>query len=120
MPLAELIHPAIIPIPAALPGIYHGREASLTLFLRGALLYAMTRPSARLCLTLACVLAPLAAARPAEAQIQPAIQWRAIGPWGGDARAFAGVPGEPQHLFLGGTDNWVFQSTDGGATWTRI
>ena len=85
----------------------------------------MTRPSARLGLTLLCTLAPLAfeslaTSRVAEAQIQPAIQWRAIGPWGGDARAFAGVPDEPQHLFLGGTDNWVFQSADGGATWTRM
>jgi photosystem II stability/assembly factor-like uncharacterized protein len=80
----------------------------------------MTRSSVRLCLTLACALASLPISRVIEAQIQPAIQWRAIGPWGGDARAFAGVPGEPQHLFLGGTDNWVFQSTDGGATWTRM
>ena len=31
------------------------------------------------------------------------MKWRSIGPYGGDARAFATVPGEPQHLYLGDT-----------------
>jgi photosystem II stability/assembly factor-like uncharacterized protein len=47
-------------------------------------------------------------------------QWRSIGPYGGDARSFAAVPGEPQHLYLGNTNNWIFESTDGGANWTRL
>jgi photosystem II stability/assembly factor-like uncharacterized protein len=47
-------------------------------------------------------------------------QWHSIGPYGGDARSFAAVPGDPQHIYLGGTDNWIFESTDGGATWTRL
>ena len=46
--------------------------------------------------------------------------WRSIGPFGGDARSFAAVPGEPQHLYLGDIDNWVFESYDGGANWTRL
>ena len=51
---------------------------------------------------------------------QTPYQWRSIGPYGGDARAFASVPGEPQHLYLGDTDNWIFESLDGGANWTRL
>jgi photosystem II stability/assembly factor-like uncharacterized protein len=46
-------------------------------------------------------------------------QWRSIGPYGGDARAFAAVPGEPDHLYLGDTNSWVFESLDGGASWKR-
>jgi photosystem II stability/assembly factor-like uncharacterized protein len=46
--------------------------------------------------------------------------WNAIGPMGGDARAFAAVPGEPHHLYLGTTNSWVYESTDGGASWHRL
>jgi photosystem II stability/assembly factor-like uncharacterized protein len=46
--------------------------------------------------------------------------WRSIGPYGGAARAFAAVPGEPGHLYLGGTDNWIFESHDSGASWSRL
>ena len=30
------------------------------------------------------------------------------------------MPGQPQHLYLGGIDNWIFESTDGGANWARL
>jgi len=53
------------------------------------------------------------------AQTHPYL-WSSIGPNGGDARSFAAVSGEPQHLYLGGTDNWIFESRDGGANWTRL
>ncbi len=46
--------------------------------------------------------------------------WRSIGPYGGDARSFAAVPGEPQHLYLGSTNSWIFESLDGGANWSRL
>jgi photosystem II stability/assembly factor-like uncharacterized protein len=46
--------------------------------------------------------------------------WRAIGPMGGDARAFAEVPGEPHHLYLGTTNSWLYESVDGGASWQRL
>jgi len=52
-------------------------------------------------------------------QTQPYL-WHSIGPYGGDARSFAAVPGEPQHIYLGDIDNWIFESRDGGATWTRL
>jgi photosystem II stability/assembly factor-like uncharacterized protein len=46
--------------------------------------------------------------------------WIAIGPMGGDARAFAAVPGEPHHLYLGSTNSWLYESVDGGASWRRL
>ena len=68
-------------------------------------------------LSLACLCVPLIAV---QSPAQSPYQWRSIGPYGGDARAFASVPGEPQHLYLGDTDNWIFESLDGGANWTRL
>jgi photosystem II stability/assembly factor-like uncharacterized protein len=56
----------------------------------------------------------------AQSQAPVAAAWQAIGPYGGDARAFAATPGQPQHVYLGGIDNWVFESTDGGAHWVRL
>ncbi|MGB9406151.1 MAG: hypothetical protein WCA89_01380, partial [Terracidiphilus sp.] len=46
--------------------------------------------------------------------------WSAIGPMGGDARAFAAVPGQPHHLYLGATNSWLYESVDGGASWHRL
>ena len=46
--------------------------------------------------------------------------WTVVGPAGGDARAFASVPGQPQHLFLGTTNSWLYESLDEGATWHRL
>ena len=72
--------------------------------------------SSTLCVCLlAAALSPLLA----FSQAQP-IVWRSIGPYGGDARSFTAVPGEPEHLYLGDIDNWVFESRDGGASWSRL
>ena len=46
--------------------------------------------------------------------------WIATGPPGGDARVFASVPGQPDHLYLGTTASWVYESTNGGANWHRL
>ncbi|MGA2047839.1 MAG: transcriptional regulator [Terracidiphilus sp.] len=46
--------------------------------------------------------------------------WSAVGPPGGDARAFAAVPGQPSHLYLGTTNSWIYESLNGGANWRRI
>jgi photosystem II stability/assembly factor-like uncharacterized protein len=46
--------------------------------------------------------------------------WIPVGPNGGDARSFAVDPGNPQHLFLGTTTSWIYQSTDGGGSWKRV
>ncbi len=48
------------------------------------------------------------------------LPWQSVGPDGGDARAFASDPGNPKHLYLGTTSSWIYQSTDGGATWKRL
>ena len=46
--------------------------------------------------------------------------WIPVGPNGGDARSFAVDPGNPQHLYLGTTTSWIYQSTDGGGSWKRL
>jgi photosystem II stability/assembly factor-like uncharacterized protein len=46
--------------------------------------------------------------------------WNAVGPDGGDARAFAAVPGQPTHLYLGTLDSWLYESVDRGASWRRL
>lgn len=46
--------------------------------------------------------------------------WSPTGPLGGDARAFASVPGQSKHLYLGTTNSWLYESLDGGATWSRL
>ncbi len=46
--------------------------------------------------------------------------WRPVGPAGGDARAFAAIPAEAGHLYLGTTDSWIYESLDEGSTWRRL
>lgn len=46
--------------------------------------------------------------------------WVSVGPEGGDARAFAYDPASPEHLYLGTTNSWIYESTDGGANWKRL
>lgn len=46
--------------------------------------------------------------------------WAAIGPDGGDARRFAYDPRDPQRIYLGTTDSWIYESKDGGASWRRL
>jgi photosystem II stability/assembly factor-like uncharacterized protein len=48
------------------------------------------------------------------------VRWDPVGPEGGDARSFAYDPGSPQHIYLGTTNSWIYQSNDGGATWKRL
>jgi photosystem II stability/assembly factor-like uncharacterized protein len=55
------------------------------------------------------------------AHILPAqAAWSPVGPAGGDARAFAAVPGQPSHLYLGTTNSWIYESVDQGANWHRL
>ena len=48
------------------------------------------------------------------------VPWVSVGPEGGDARSFAYDPANPQHIYLGTLNSWIYQSTDGGATWKRL
>ncbi|HEV2132867.1 MAG TPA: transcriptional regulator [Terracidiphilus sp.] len=54
------------------------------------------------------------AGAPAEAA------WNAVGPAGGAARAFAAEPGNPNHLYLGTTTGWIYESRDGGSSWHHL
>jgi photosystem II stability/assembly factor-like uncharacterized protein len=46
--------------------------------------------------------------------------WTPVGPAGGDARALASAPGQPNHLYLGTLDSWIYESVDQGASWSRL
>lgn len=46
--------------------------------------------------------------------------WISVGPEGGDARSFMSVPGHPEHLYLGTTNSWIYESIDRGASWIRL
>jgi photosystem II stability/assembly factor-like uncharacterized protein len=46
--------------------------------------------------------------------------WTAVGPAGGDARSFAADPSDSNHLYLGTTNSWVYESTNQGASWHRL
>lgn len=49
-----------------------------------------------------------------------AVNWFPLGPYGGDARSFAVDPHDSKHLYLGTQTGWIYQSRDGGTSWTRI
>ncbi|HWA96803.1 MAG TPA: hypothetical protein VG844_19575 [Terracidiphilus sp.] len=52
--------------------------------------------------------------------MQAQAPWSPVGPDGGDARSFAAVPGEPDHLYLGTASSWLYESTNGGESWHRL
>jgi len=60
-------------------------------------------------LLLICLLSPLWAAT-----------WYPLGPFGGDARAFAADSKDPLHLYLGTATGWIYESHNGGNSWSRI
>jgi photosystem II stability/assembly factor-like uncharacterized protein len=49
-----------------------------------------------------------------------AAQWVPLGPDGGDTRSLASDPHNPDHIFLGTSTGTIFQSKDGGKSWTRF
>jgi photosystem II stability/assembly factor-like uncharacterized protein len=49
-----------------------------------------------------------------------AVTWFPLGPYGGDARSFAADPGDSKHLYLGTANGWIYESRNGGSTWTRL
>jgi photosystem II stability/assembly factor-like uncharacterized protein len=54
------------------------------------------------------------------AEVYSQSRWIAAGPPGGDARVISSVPGQPNHLYLGTTASWIYESLDGGANWKRL
>lgn len=59
----------------------------------------------------------LAAAACSQAR---AITWFPEGPDGGDARSFAADPKDHNHIYLGSTNGWIYQTIDGGLKWSRL
>ena len=51
--------------------------------------------------------------------VQAAV-WFPLGPYGGDARAFAADPHDSKHLYLGTETGWIYETHDGGKTWERV
>jgi photosystem II stability/assembly factor-like uncharacterized protein len=49
-----------------------------------------------------------------------AVSWFPLGPYGGDARSFGVDPHDSKHLYLGTQTGWIYQSHDGGNSWTRV
>lgn len=70
--------------------------------------------AARACAISFLLIALALAALPAQ------LAWNSVGPAGGDARAFAPVPAHPNHLYLGTTDSWIYESLNGGSSWRRL
>jgi photosystem II stability/assembly factor-like uncharacterized protein len=56
-------------------------------------------------------------ALPAAAAGSP---WASSGPDGGDARRFAFAVTDPNHIYLGTTNSWIYVSSDGGSSWSRL
>ena len=46
--------------------------------------------------------------------------WSPTGPDGGDARHFAFSAHDPDRIYLGTTDGWIYVSSDGGSSWSRL
>ena len=51
---------------------------------------------------------------------QSPTSWVPVGPDGGDGRSFAADPANDQHVYLGTTNSWIYQSQDGGGSWKRL
>jgi photosystem II stability/assembly factor-like uncharacterized protein len=49
-----------------------------------------------------------------------AVPWMPVGPYGGDARAFAVDPHNSKHIYLGTATGWMYESIDGGNTWLHV
>ncbi len=49
-----------------------------------------------------------------------AASWFPLGPYGGDARSLTADPHDSHHLYLGTATGWVYESHDGGQSWSRL
>jgi photosystem II stability/assembly factor-like uncharacterized protein len=66
------------------------------------------------------VAAALVTGLPAPRALAADSAWLPVGPDGGDARRFAFDPRDPSRIYLGTTDSWIYVSTDGGSSWSRL
>lgn len=71
------------------------------------------------CLLLAA--STLGQAQVASRSVLNELEWRNIGPWrGGRSCAVSGVPGQPDHFYMGTTGGGVWKSTDAGEEWFNV
>ena len=62
-----------------------------------------------------------APAKPKEAELLKALQYRSIGPYrGGRSAAVAGVASQPSIYYYGATGGGVWKTTDGGINWESV
>lgn len=66
------------------------------------------------------VMAALVSGAFSQAQSAANAMWAPTGPDGGDARRFAFSTSDPSRIYLGTIDSWIFVSTDGGSSWSRL
>src|SRR5215469_4658878 len=60
-------------------------------------------------------------AAPVNPSLFGALRWRGIGPYrGGRALAVAGIPGDANTFYFGAVAGGVWQTRDGGGTWTPL
>ena len=80
-------------------------------------------------LVLATLIASLAAAAPAAADVDPdtfaphlrALEWREVGPYrGGRSAAVVGIPNDPQTYYFGATGGGVWKTRDAGTSWENV
>jgi hypothetical protein len=71
----------------------------------------------RLYLAALAALLPFLCSSPVLAANSP---WSPTGPDGGDARRFAFSALDPDRIYLGTTDSWIYVSSDGGSSWSRL
>ena len=62
----------------------------------------------------------LFALSPSQATLAQSASWVPVGPDGGDGRSFAADPSNDQHLFMGTTNSWIYETQDGGSSWKRL
>ena len=66
-------------------------------------------------------LAPATLAQSVPSSLYDGLKWRLVGPFrGGRAEAVVGIPGNPNVYYFGAVAGGVFQTTDGGATWSPV
>ena len=60
-------------------------------------------------------------AQQVDESLYKGMKWRQIGPFrGGRVLAVAGVPGDAQTFYFGGTGSGIWKTTNGGADWTPL
>src|SRR6266545_4027551 len=78
-------------------------------------------PTARRLIAIVFVVLGLGQAQARGGEFDSILRWRNIGPYrGGRTRAIAGVPSQPNVLYMAPVGDGIYKSTDAGKTWTHL